>query len=60
MHGVDPDLVVRADGAGRRGEVDRRSFIRMGVVGAAMASAALMESDTPAGAAMLHQSASTV
>src|SRR5688572_29106929 len=60
MHELDPDLAVRSDGVGRRGEVDRRSFIRMGVVGAAMASAAVMERDAHAGAAMLHQSTSTV
>jgi secreted PhoX family phosphatase len=60
MHQLDPDLDVRTDGVGRRGEVDRRSFIRMGVVGAAMASAALMDRDAQAGSAMLHQSTSTV
>jgi uncharacterized protein len=30
------------DGAGRRGEIDRRKFLRMGVVGSAVASAAIM------------------
>ena len=60
MQTNDPDLTVRADGVGRRGEVDRRSFIRMGVIGTAMASAMLMERDRQAGAAMLAQNTSTV
>ena len=60
MQTGDPDLAVRADGVGRRGDVDRRSFIRMGVLGTAMASAMLMERDREAGAAMIAQSTSTV
>ncbi len=59
MQTGDPDLAVRADGVGRRGDVDRRSFIRMGVLGTAMASAMLMERDREAGAAMLAQNTST-
>jgi secreted PhoX family phosphatase len=50
---TDPDLV--ADGQGRRGDMDRRRFIRMGVVGTAMASAALMGGDPAAGAAALKR-----
>jgi hypothetical protein len=60
MHTGDPDLAVRADGIGRRGDVDRRSFIRMGVLGTAMASAMLMERDREAGAAALAQNTSSV
>ena len=60
MQTSDPDLAVRDDGVGRRGEVDRRSFIRLGVLGTAMASAMLMERDREAGAAMLAQSTTTV
>ena len=56
----EQDMAVRADGMGRRGEVDRRSFIRMGVLGTAMASAILMDRDREAGAAMLAQNTSTV
>ena len=40
---------------GGAGQVDRRSFIRMGVLGTAMASAMLMERDREAGAAMLKR-----
>ncbi|MGH2631006.1 MAG: PhoX family protein [Actinomycetota bacterium] len=40
--------------------MDRRSFIRLGVLGTAMASAMLMERDREAGAAMLAQSTTTV
>ena len=40
MSTTDPDLEPRADGVGRRGEVGRRSFVRAGVIGAAMGSAA--------------------
>ena len=54
------DLAVREDGVGRRGEVDRRQFIRMGVLGTAMASAFLMDSDREAGAAMLANNTRTV
>ena len=60
MQTHDPDMGVRADGIGRRGEVDRRSFIRAGVIGTAMASAILMERDRHAGAAMLARSTSAV
>jgi uncharacterized protein len=60
MQTSDPDLAVREDGIGRRGEVDRRSFIRMGVIGTAMASAVLMERDREAGAAALARTLSTV
>jgi uncharacterized protein len=56
----DPDLAVRADGVGRRWEMDRRTFIRMGVLGTAMASAMLMERDREAGAAMLARNTSSV
>jgi uncharacterized protein len=59
MQTGDADLAVRADGVGRRGDVDRRSFIRMGVLGTAMASAMLMERDREAGAAMLARNTST-
>jgi secreted PhoX family phosphatase len=51
---MDPDLVVD-DGQGRRGDMDRRRFIRMGVVGTAMASAVLMSRDPAAGAAALQR-----
>ncbi|HEY6567691.1 MAG TPA: alkaline phosphatase PhoX [Actinomycetota bacterium] len=54
------DLEVYADGAGRRGMIDRRSFIRAGVIGTAMASAVLMERDREAGAAMLKRGTSSV
>lgn len=43
------------DGQGRRGDIDRRSFIRMGVLGTAMASAVLMGKDREAGAAALRR-----
>ena len=46
----DDDLAVYADGEGRRGAIDRRKFIRMGVLGTAMASAMLMDRDREAGA----------
>lgn len=49
----DPDLAVRADGVGRRGEVGRRGFVRMGVIGAAMGSALVMQTDRAAGAATM-------
>lgn len=48
-----------ADQMGRRGQVGRRSFIRMGVVGTAMASAALMDRNLVAGAEALHDSVLT-
>ncbi len=60
MRSSDADLAVRDDGIGRRGEVDRRSFIRMGVIGTAMGSAVLMGRDREAGAAALARSVSTV
>ena len=60
MTDSDRDLAVRADGIGRRGEVDRRQFIRMGVLGTAMASAFLMDTDREAGAAMLANNTKTV
>ncbi|HYJ60723.1 MAG TPA: alkaline phosphatase PhoX [Actinomycetota bacterium] len=60
MTDSDRDLAVRADGIGRRGEVDRRQFIRMGVLGTAMASAFLMDTDREAGAAMLANNTTTV
>jgi len=59
MAGIDPDLEVRADGVGRRGEVGRRGFVRMGVIGAAMGSAALMQSDRAAGAAAMARRTTT-
>ena len=46
---------VYADGEGRRGEMDRRKFIRMGVLGTAMASAMLMDRDREAGAAAMKR-----
>ena len=55
----DPELGAEANAAGRRGEVSRRHFIRMGVVGTAIASAALMERDRSAGAAMMQSSLQT-
>ncbi len=51
----DDDLAVYADGEGRRGEIDRRKFIRMGVLGTAMASAMLMDRDREAGAEAMHR-----
>jgi secreted PhoX family phosphatase len=53
---VDEVLAIgdeRDDGAGRRGEVSRRRFIRMGVLGTAMASVALLERDRRAAADLL-------
>ena len=55
----DQDLDVRADGVGRRGEVGRRAFVRAGVIGAAMGSAALMETSVAAGAATMARRTST-
>jgi uncharacterized protein len=49
-----------ADQAGRRGLVARRTFIRAGVLGTAMASAALMDRNLTAGAEMLHSKLLTV
>ena len=56
----DDDIEVYADGMGRRGMIDRRSFIRAGVIGTAMASAMLMERDREAGAAILKRATSSV
>jgi uncharacterized protein len=55
----DQELGPEANAAGRRGDVSRRSFIRMGVVGTAMASAALMDRDRSAGAALMGSSSQT-
>jgi secreted PhoX family phosphatase len=55
----DQDLEVRADGVGRRGEVGRRAFVRAGVIGAAMGSAALMSADRAAGAATMARRVAT-
>lgn len=52
---VANDRAEIEDGAGRRGEIDRRRFIRMGVLGSAFASAALMQ-QSPAAARELLQS----
>ncbi|HEX5018157.1 MAG TPA: alkaline phosphatase PhoX [Actinomycetes bacterium] len=54
--GSDP----RADGVGRRGSVDRRHFIRMGLLGTAVASAGVMATSPAAGAAMLRDRVRTV
>jgi secreted PhoX family phosphatase len=50
----DPE--AQGEGAGRRGDVSRRSFIRMGVLGTAAASAVLMDRDRSAGAALMESS----
>lgn len=55
----DPELDVRADGLGRRGEVGRRAFVRLGVIGAAMGSAAVMQSNPAAGATAMSRRLST-
>jgi secreted PhoX family phosphatase len=55
-----PDHTEYEDGAGRRGLVDRRSFIRAGVIGTAMASSVLMQRDREAGATILKRGTSTV
>ena len=49
----------RADQVGRRGEVDRRHFLRMGLLGTAVASAGVMAYSPEAGAAMLKRSMRT-
>src|SRR4051812_5545710 len=49
----DLDLGAREDGVGRRGEVGRRGFVRMGVIGAAMSSAFVMQTDPALGAATM-------
>lgn len=56
----DPDLDVRSDGLGRRGEVGRRAFVRAGVIGAAMGSALVMQGDRAAGATTMARRTSTV
>ena len=53
---IDP----RADGIGRRGQVDRRHFLRLGLLGTAVASAGVMAQSQEAGAAMLRGSLRTV
>ena len=53
--GSDP----RADGVGRRGQVDRRHFLRIGLLGTAVASAGVMAHSPAAGAAMLERSIRT-
>lgn len=50
----------RADGRGRRGSVDRRHFLRLGLLGTAVASAGVMAHNPAAGAAMLQGSLRTV
>ena len=49
----------RADHIGRRGQVDRRNFLRMGLIGTAIASAGVMAHSPAAGAAMLRDSLRT-
>lgn len=49
----------RADKVGRRGQVDRRHFLRMGLMGTAVASASVMAGSPSAGAAMLQRSLRT-
>ena len=46
----------RADQIGRRGQVQRRHFLRMGLLGTAVASAGVMAYSPEAGAAMLKRS----
>jgi secreted PhoX family phosphatase len=60
MQSDDLDLEVRADGVGRRGEVDRRSFVRAGVIGAAVGSSILMGRDPAAGSAFMASRTSSV
>ncbi|MEX2101460.1 MAG: alkaline phosphatase PhoX [Actinomycetota bacterium] len=52
--GTDEDLTVEQDGLGRRGSISRRKFIRRGVIGAAMATTAVMTRNNAAGAEMLE------
>jgi hypothetical protein len=52
--GTGEDFSAEHDGEGRRGTVSRRTFIRTGVIGAAMASAATMARSSAAGAEMLR------
>jgi secreted PhoX family phosphatase len=49
-------LDPRADGIGRRGQVDRRHFLRLGLMGTAVASATVMAQNPAAGASMLRNS----
>ena len=49
----------RADRVGRRGQVDRRHFLRLGLMGTAVASASVMANSPSAGAAMLQRSLRT-
>lgn len=49
----------RADGIGRRGQVDRRHFLRLGLLGTAAASAGVMAHSPAAGAAMMQDSLRT-
>lgn len=63
-HASDPtdssDLLdPRADKVGRRGQVDRRNFLRMGLLGTAVASAGVMAYSPEAGAALLKNSIRT-
>ncbi len=60
MVSSDSDLDVRADAVGRRGEVGRRGFVRLGVIGAAMSSALVMQGDRSAGAASMAGRTTTV
>ena len=53
---VANDRAHAHDGAGRRGEMDRRRFIRMGVLGSAFASAALMQQSPAAARDLLSSS----
>lgn len=55
LDSLDP----RADQIGRRGQVDRRNFLRMGLLGTAIASAGVMTHSPAAGAAMLRSSLRT-
>ena len=56
-----PDTVdPRADGLGRRGQVDRRHFLRLGLLGTAVASATVMAQNPAAGSTMLRNSLRTV
>jgi secreted PhoX family phosphatase len=56
----EPEQDVYADQMGRRGMVARRNFIRMGVVGTAMASAALLDRNVAFGADLLRRNVRTV
>ena len=50
----------RADGVGRRGQFERRHFLRMGLLGTAVAGASVMASSPAAGAALMRNSVRTV